>query len=285
MAVVYQRGYVADTNGTPLDGGKLYIGTVNLDPQTNPIQAYWDSAFSVPATQPITITAGYTVNAGTRAAVYVNAASYSMRVRNSADVQVDYIANSSQSGVTSVDISGGTSGLTFSGGPIIGSGTITAAGTLAVANGGTGSTTAANARTALSAAQSGANADITTLRDSVTVAQSGTIASTSIGYRGVPLSGQTQGSTITLALTDAGKRVANTTGGWIIPANASVAFPTDSVMVLHNNSTLTQTVAITTDTLTLTGSTTTGTRTVAANGLATITKVGATNWLISGNVT
>jgi hypothetical protein len=42
--------------------------------------------------------------------------------------------------VTSVDASGGTTGLTFSGGPITGSGTLTLAGTLAVANGGTGVT-------------------------------------------------------------------------------------------------------------------------------------------------
>lgn len=43
--------------------------------------------------------------------------------------------------VTSVAVSGGTTGLTTSGGPITGAGTITLAGTLAVANGGTGSTT------------------------------------------------------------------------------------------------------------------------------------------------
>jgi hypothetical protein len=43
--------------------------------------------------------------------------------------------------VTSVAVSGGTTGLTTSGGPITGSGTITLAGTLAVANGGTGVTT------------------------------------------------------------------------------------------------------------------------------------------------
>lgn len=42
--------------------------------------------------------------------------------------------------VTSVDVSGGTTGLTTSGGPITSSGTITLAGTLAVANGGTGQT-------------------------------------------------------------------------------------------------------------------------------------------------
>jgi hypothetical protein len=43
--------------------------------------------------------------------------------------------------VTSVDVSGGTTGLTTSGGPVTGSGTITLAGTLNVANGGTGATT------------------------------------------------------------------------------------------------------------------------------------------------
>lgn len=42
--------------------------------------------------------------------------------------------------VTSVGVSGGTTGLTTSGGPITTSGTITLAGTLAVANGGTGQT-------------------------------------------------------------------------------------------------------------------------------------------------
>lgn len=60
------------------------------------------------------------------------------------------IASTGGSGtVTSVALSGGTTGLTVSGSPITTSGTITLAGTLAVANGGTGSTTAANARTAL----------------------------------------------------------------------------------------------------------------------------------------
>jgi hypothetical protein len=43
--------------------------------------------------------------------------------------------------VTSVNVSGGTTGLTTSGGPITGAGTITLAGTLAVASGGTGTST------------------------------------------------------------------------------------------------------------------------------------------------
>ena len=51
--------------------------------------------------------------------------------------------------VTSVAVSGGTTGLTTSGGPVTTSGTITLSGTLAIANGGTGATTANAALTAL----------------------------------------------------------------------------------------------------------------------------------------
>ncbi|CAB4132800.1 Intramolecular chaperone auto-processing domain containing protein [uncultured Caudovirales phage] len=51
--------------------------------------------------------------------------------------------------VTSVDISGGLTGLTVSGGPVTSSGTITLGGTLVLTSGGTGATTAAGARTNL----------------------------------------------------------------------------------------------------------------------------------------
>lgn len=53
--------------------------------------------------------------------------------------------------VTSVQASGGTTGLTFSGGPITIAGTLTLGGTLAIANGGTGATTAEGARAAIGA--------------------------------------------------------------------------------------------------------------------------------------
>jgi hypothetical protein len=55
--------------------------------------------------------------------------------------------------VLSVDVSGGTTGLTTSGGPVTSSGTITLAGTLAIASGGTGQTTANTAFNALAPSQ------------------------------------------------------------------------------------------------------------------------------------
>lgn len=57
--------------------------------------------------------------------------------------------------VTSVNASGGTTGMTFSGGPITSSGTLTLAGTLAVANGGTGTATAFTAGSVVFAGASG----------------------------------------------------------------------------------------------------------------------------------
>ena len=59
---------------------------------------------------------------------------------NSGATDVEYITVGGTGTVTSVDVSGGTTGLTTSGGPVTASGTITLAGTLAVANGGTGIT-------------------------------------------------------------------------------------------------------------------------------------------------
>jgi hypothetical protein len=63
--------------------------------------------------------------------------------------------NSTASGtgsVTSINVLGGTTGLTTTGGPVTTSGTITLGGTLAIANGGTGSTTAQGAINTLASA-------------------------------------------------------------------------------------------------------------------------------------
>lgn len=180
--------------------------------------------------------------------------------------------------VTSVALSGGTTGLTVSGSPITTSGTITLGGTLAIANGGTGSTTASGARSALGAAASGANTDITALDQDVTVTASGTIAADSIGYRGLPQSINT-----TLALADAGKHI-YTASNVTIPANSSVPFPIGTTIVIANSGSGTLTISITTDTLRQSGTTNTGTRTLAAYGLATIVKVTSTVWFINGNI-
>lgn len=70
-----------ETDGQPLEDGYIWIGTANLDPQTNPINVYWDAALTLPAAQPIRTLAGYPANSGTPARLYVNS-DYSIRVMN-----------------------------------------------------------------------------------------------------------------------------------------------------------------------------------------------------------
>jgi hypothetical protein len=71
----------SDIDGQPLENGYIWIGTVNLNPQTNPINVYWDSALTILAAQPIRTLGGYPSNSGTPARIYVNA-DYSIRVQN-----------------------------------------------------------------------------------------------------------------------------------------------------------------------------------------------------------
>jgi len=201
--------------------------------------------------------------------------------------------------VTSVDVSGGTTGLTTSGGPVTGSGTITLAGTLALANGGTGSTTAAGARTNLglgtAATMAGPTGTIVGTTDTQTLINK-TISGASntltvdgtnaVGFLNIPQNSQS--AAYTLVLSDAGKHILHpaadiTARTFTIPANASVAFPIGTAVTFVNqNGAGSVTIAITTDTMRLAGAGTTGSRTLAANGVATAIKIASTEWIISG---
>jgi hypothetical protein len=266
-------------DGKPLDNGRIYVGVANLNPVTNPVAVYWDESLTIPASQPVPTSGGYAVYLGSPAQLYADAATVSIRVEDGAGALVFSAASVA---AFSVGLSGGSTGLTVSGSPVTGSGTMTLGGTLAVASGGTGATTPAGALTNLGAAASGANTDITALDQDVTITATGTIAAGSIGFRGVPQNAQ--GAAYTLALADAGKHIAITTGGVVIPANGATAFPIGTTIVIFNNSNATQAISITTDTLRQAGTTNTGTRTLAVYGVASLIKVAATVWVITGNV-
>lgn len=120
--------------------------------------------------------------------------------------------------VTSVNVSGGTTGLTFSGGPVTTSGTITAAGTLGIANGGTGATTATAATNALLPTQTGNSGKFLTTDGTNTswgtASGSGTVTSVAMT---VPSFLTVTGSPITtngtLALTYSGTALPVANGG------------------------------------------------------------------------
>lgn len=82
-----------DVDGSPLQGGFVYIGTAALNPETSPITAYWDSAGTQPVAQPLQTVNGLIVRSGTPARVYVPT-DYSMTVRNARGALVSYAASS-----------------------------------------------------------------------------------------------------------------------------------------------------------------------------------------------
>jgi len=105
-----------------------------------------------------------------------------------------------------------------------------------------------------------------------------------VGYRGIPQNSQT--ANYTLALTDNGGQIylsGSTASQTVtIPANSSIAFPIGATISIINDSTVSWSLAISSDTLVLAGTGNTGTRTLARYALATIVKVTATEWYISG---
>lgn len=267
-----------DASGAPLVGGKVYTYAAGT---TTPLATYTTALGSSANTNPVILDAR-----GEADIWYSAGVSYKIVLADASGSIIWTVDNVAMLGsmasqnADNVSITGGTigSGVTFNGNTTGTASNVT--GTVAVANGGTGATTAPNARTNLGAAASGANTDITAIKQDVSLTASGTIGANSVGFRGAPQNAQT--GAYGLVLADNGKHISITTGGVTIPSNASQAFPLGATVVIYNNSGSSQTIAITSDTLRQAGTTNTGTRTLANYGLATIIKVDTTVWVISG---
>ena len=70
-----------DRHGSPLDNGFVYVGTVNLNPETNPLTIYYDDALTIPAAQPLRTSNGYIVRNGSPARLYTSQEDFSLTVR------------------------------------------------------------------------------------------------------------------------------------------------------------------------------------------------------------
>ena len=79
-----------NADGSPLTGGKVYIGLPGLNPETAPVSVYWDAAATQPAAQPLTTNGGYIHRTGSPARVYAPSA-FSLTVRNSIGALVLYV--------------------------------------------------------------------------------------------------------------------------------------------------------------------------------------------------
>ena len=71
-----------DKVGKPLDSGYVYIGEYGKNPQTNPIQTFWDETLTQPAVQPIRTINGYYSRYGAPSRVFVQGLSCSITVRD-----------------------------------------------------------------------------------------------------------------------------------------------------------------------------------------------------------
>ena len=77
-----------DRDGQPLDNGYIWLGVANLNPQTNPVVAYFDKALTIVAPQPLRTINGYVSRAGTPAQIYVDAQNFSILVQDSKGTMV-----------------------------------------------------------------------------------------------------------------------------------------------------------------------------------------------------
>lgn len=111
-----------------------------------------------------------------------------------------------------------------------------------------------------------------------------TLNSDSIGFRGAPLN--TQDATYTLVLQDSGKTVLHTSASthtWTVPPNASVAYPTGTVIVVANIGSGAVTLARGSGVaLRIGGSATDSNKTLAQHGIASLLKLDTNSWYVSG---
>ena len=143
--------------------------------------------------------------------------------------------------VTSVNVTGGTTGLTTTGGPVTSSGTITLTGTLGIANGGTGQTTASGAINALLPSQTGNAGKFLTTDGSTTnwAAMTGTGTVTSVSATG------TQG--VTALVINGSTTPSLTIGLGAITPSSVAATGTVTGSNLSGSNTGDQTIALTGD--------------------------------------
>ena len=76
-----------DTRGNALEGGMIYIGVENLNPETDPVAVFYDEALTIAADQPLRTAGGRIFRNGSPADVFVSGR-YSITVRDAGSVIV-----------------------------------------------------------------------------------------------------------------------------------------------------------------------------------------------------
>lgn len=87
--------YMGDTQGRPLDAGKVYFGEPNKDPEFYPINVFYDEALTIAAPQPIRTMGGFMNASGQMVEIYAAEIEYSVKVLDGYGRQVFYQENMS----------------------------------------------------------------------------------------------------------------------------------------------------------------------------------------------
>ena len=87
-----------------LDGGYVYIGAPNTDPEipANRLQCYWDKNKTIPAPQPLRTQGGQIVNGANPSFVFLNETNYSQTLKDADGVLVAYVASATDTGDAAV---------------------------------------------------------------------------------------------------------------------------------------------------------------------------------------
>lgn len=213
-----------------------------------------------------------TIASGTVPAARVSglAASATTDATNAANISSGTLPSARLTGSYAISVTGSAASCTGNSANVTG--------TVAVANGGTGATTAAAARTNLGATTAGSNI-FTLANPSVTSFVRINADNTVTATAAIPQNSQT--AAYTLVAADSGKHVSITTGGVTVPA--TVFAVGDAVTIFNNsatNQTITQGASVT---LRLAGTATTGNRTLAQYGTCTLLCVASNVFAISGS--
>jgi hypothetical protein len=246
-----------DNNGNPLAGGKIFTYQAGT---TTPEAAYTDASGATPHTNPIVLDSAGRV---TQEIWLAESVTYKVVLKTAADVTLGTyddltgLNDLSLAGVAWADIPGTP--------------------TTVAGYGITNALTTTAAATTYAPLASPAFTGTPTVPDNATPS-----VSHSVGYLDAPQNAKT--ASYELVLADRSKSVVmnGTSLTLTVPANSATAFPLGSVIIIVNLNATALSIAITTDTMTLANSTTTGTRTLARNGVATLIKISAASWLISG---
>lgn len=87
---VQPHSYIGDIKGRPLDGGRVYFGEANKDPEVYPINVFLDADLTIAANQPALTKGGFLYANGDMAEIYSSELTYSVKALDSYGRQIFY---------------------------------------------------------------------------------------------------------------------------------------------------------------------------------------------------